>query len=452
MCKREDKVFKSNSSFYQAYIYLNRDDMESMVKAEKMYEELYKDQKTASACVNQYVACIRICTCMQCSQAMKERYFTKAERVEEVLENQCTLDLEQMKIVYANRFYLYMRRGDTAETYRTYIMLPDELKYEYACAQYIVRMFAENGEPEKAQEYLEQLSKRYGETKELMELRAEVAGKVSNAATLKRPADLVNEENNIEILHNALLQIRKLQGASIAKVRLGNSVVGECMIEAHLLYMVLYAALALEQYGNLFKYNGHIAGEDTYNKWFQVLFNGRNKEIYDYYVMDQSQEGTTQGTLDNGYEGIGRLDNAVYHGDRMIGIVEGLILRSADRASIELHTRKIEGYNSRHVSTAFVLIYADNDNPLELWNKYISYLKEISYDNSWEMVELVEKEKLVENVLDADILRNDCKFICMTKHKCRTSKDEIHKYHILLDFNKYADVQEAKDARKVKKR
>ena len=224
------------------------------------------------------------------------------------------------------------------------------------------------------------------------------------------------------------------------------------MIEAYLLYMVLYAALALEQYGNLFKYNGHIAGEDTYNKWFQVLFNGRNKEIYDYYMMDQSQEGTTQGTLDNGYEGIGRLDNAVYHGDRMIGIVEGLILRSADRASIELHTRKIEGYNSRHVSTAFVLIYADNDNPLELWNKYISYLKEISYDNSWEMVELVEKEKLVENVLDADILRNDCKFICMIKHKCRTSKDEIHKYHILLDFNKYADVQEAKDARKVKKR
>ena len=59
----------------------------------------------------------------------------------------------------------------------------------------------------------------------------------------------------------------------------------------------------------------------------------------------------------------------------MIGIVEGLILRSADRASIELHTRKIEGYNSRHVSTAFVLIYADNDNPLELWNKYVQLFK-----------------------------------------------------------------------------
>ena len=152
--------------------------------------------------------------------------------------------------------------------------------------------------------------------------------------------------------------------------------------------------------------------------------------------------------MKNGRESVGSLDNAIYHGSRVVGIMEGLILRSCDKTSIELHVRKIEGYNPMHVSTAFILIYADTDNPDELWKGYKEALCNISYSGQWEMVEMVEKDVIEAEILNNDVLKSDCRYICMTRHRCRTTGDEIHKYHILLDFKKAADVEEAKKARK----
>lgn len=239
------------------------------------------------------------------------------------------------------------------EVLKTYAILPNELRYEYACAQYIVKMFAKNGDMERAEEYLGLLSDRYGESEGLKRLRVETAKIESTKLVLERPADIIYSDYSIEALQNALLRISKLQDPECAKLRI------EATHEAHLLYMVLDVARLMEQYSGLLKYEGEIAGENTYNKLFQILFNQKNQEIYDFYAMDQTQEGTATGTLKNGRESVGSLDNAIYHGSRIVSIMEGLILRRCEKASIELHTRKIEGYNPMHVSTVFILIYAD---------------------------------------------------------------------------------------------
>lgn len=298
---------------------------------------------------------------------------------------------------------------------KTYAILPNELRYEYACAQYIVKMFAKNGDMERAEEYLGLLSDRYGESEEIKRLRVETAEIRSAKLVLERPADIIHSDYSIE---------------------------------AHLLYMVLDVARLMEQYSGLLKYEGKIAGENTYNKLFQILFNQKNQEIYDFYAMDQTQEGTATGTLKNGRESVGSLDNAIYHGSRIVSIMEGMILRRCEKASIELHTRKIEGYNPMHVSTVFILIYADTANPVALWNRYRKILREMHYCGQWEMVEMVDKDVIEAEILNNDVLKSDCRYICMTRHRCRTTGDEVHKYHILLDFKKAADVKEAEDVRK----
>lgn len=101
-----------------------------------------------------------------------------------------------------------------------------------------------------------------------------------------------------------------------------------------------------------------------------------------------------------------------------------------------------------HVSTAFILIYADTDNPMESWNKYKEVLSEMPCLGQWEMLEVVDKDEIEAEILSHDILKSNCRYICMTKHRCRSTGDEVHKYHILLDFKKQADVKEAKIARK----
>lgn len=439
---QEEKVLLSGSLFYQAYIYLNRNDMDSLLKAEKIYGDIFQEQKVKGAYINQYCACVRICTSSECSEEKKEEYLAKAKRIEDDIEEKCKLDMEEKKILYENRFFLYMSLDDMPEVLKTYAILPNELRYEYACAQYIVKMFAKNGDMERAEEYLGLLSDRYGESEGLKRLRVETAEIESTKTVLERPADIIYSDYSIEALQNALLRISKLQDPECAKLRI------EATHEAHLLYMVLDVARLMEQYSGLLKYEGEIAGENTYNKLFQILFNQKNQEIYDFYAMDQTQEGTATGTLKNGRESVGSLDNAIYHGSRIVSIMEGMILRRCEKASIELHTRKIEGYNPIHVSTVFILIYADTDNPVALWNRYRKVLREMPCLGQWEMVEIVEKDIIEAEILNNDVLKSDSRYICMTRHRCRTTGDEVHKYHILLDFKKAADVKEAKDARK----
>ena len=103
------------------------------------------------------------------------------------------------------------------------------------------------------------------------------------------------------------------------------------------------------------------------------------------------------------------------------------------KEKIEQHIRKIEGYNARHVYTTFVLIYSDTDSPIELWDKYMNSLAEIEYSGMWKMEALVKKENIEKEILNNDLLKSDSRYVCMTRHKCDATGDEIHKYHILLD-------------------
>lgn len=444
---QEEKVLQSGPAFYQAYIYLNRNDMDSLIKAEQIYGDLFVEQRSSEAYINQYAACVRICTSPECTEDKKEEYLAKAKIIEDGIEGKCELSMEGKKILYENRFFLYMSLDDMPEIMETYAALPHELRYEYDCAKYIVKMFARNGDMERADEYLGGLSERYGDSEELIHLKEEVKEIGNSKVVLERPTDIVNVDYSIESLQNALLRIKSLQDMDCAKLRLMNSVL-PATHEAHLLYMVLDVARQMEQYSSLLKYGGKISDENSYNKMFQILFNQRNQEVYGFYAMDQSQEGTAAGTLKNGRESVGSPDNMIYHGQIPVSIMEGLILRGCDKASIELHIRKIEGYNSMHVQNAFILIYADTDNPMELWNAYKEVIQDISYYGQWEMFELVDKDKIEKEILNHDVLKSNCRYICMTRHRCKSTGDEVHKYHILLDFRKDANVKEAKAARK----
>ena len=85
-----------------------------------------------------------------------------------------------------------------------YATLPNELKYEFACAQYIVKMFAKNGDLDRAEEHLKVLSERYGDSEDIKHLRVEIAGIESAKIPFEKPSDIIISDYSIDTLKNVL--------------------------------------------------------------------------------------------------------------------------------------------------------------------------------------------------------------------------------------------------------
>lgn len=181
----------------------------------------------------------------------------------------------------------------------------------------------------------------------------------------------------------------------------------------------------------------------------QILFNQRGKDIWDYYLKDQTFEGTANDKLKSGFQSVGRIDLLICHKNDSIGIIETIKLKKADYKNIQKHIRKIFGYNSANVPTAFFLILADMSKPGKFWEKYensiLPRMIEETQGNDWHITE--KKSQRDIELIKHSIVRKPM-YLCMTCHACDSTNQTLHLYHIMVDIQKAAAKKEAVDARK----
>lgn len=439
-----------SSIFYKALIYLNKDDLESLKKAEQLYYTCISHKKTnanSASYINYFVACVRICTHTDISEAEKSKYIQKAENLAKEIRNRDVLLIQDQKVLFINEMHLYIMLNDHLKFWISASMLPAELKYDFSCAKFVIQMLISENKSKRAEEYIYELILRYGETNEILQLQRELEEAV---VSLERniPIARYNELPEIEKYRYTLNCLKNLSEMESALVRLNKDNL-ENPAEANLLEFVLNAVQQMEQYSDYLICNSETRNEDTYNKFVQILFNQRGKDIWDYYLKDQTFEGTANDKLKSGFQSVGRIDLLICHKNDSIGIIETIKLKNADYKNIQKHIRKIFGYNSANVPTAFFLILADMSKPGKFWEKYeniiLPRMIEETKGNDWHITE--KKSQRDIELIKHSIVRKPM-YLCMTCHACDSTNQTLHLYHIMVDIQKAAAKKEAVDARK----
>ncbi len=440
----------TSSIFYKAFIYLNREDLESLKKAEQLYYTCISCKgvnANSASYINYFVACVRICTHEDISETEKREYIQKAENTAKEIRNSDMFLISNQKIFYINEMYLYTMLNDHLKFWKSASLLPTELKYDFSCARYVIQMLIIENENNKAEEYINELILRYGKTNEIGQLQRELHEKVV-IPERNIPTALYNESSEIEKYRNALNSIKNLSEMDGALVRLQKNNL-ENPVEANLLEFVLNAVQQMGQYSDYLIYNSKTRNEDTYNKFVQILFNQRNKDIWDYYLKDQTFKGTAGDKLKSGFQSVGRIDLLICHKNDSVGIIETIKLQGTDYNNIQKHIQKIFGYNFANVSTAFLLILADMSKPGEFWEKYensiLPRMSEETKGNVWHFTGQTSQEDI--ELIKNGIVRKPV-YLCMTCHVCDSTNQTLHLYHIMVDIQKAAAKKEAVDARK----
>ena len=458
---REEEVLNDTEEpaarFYQGLYYLNQDDAESLKKAEQIYGEMAEEtEETASkrdaeeaVLVNRLAACVRLSTHKDTGERAKRQYVRTAEQLLEEIETAFDLTWEGKRILYSNMLFLYEHLKDHEKFWALYGRLPEPMQDSEECTVPSVRMYAAEGEWDAAEKHLSRLMVRYGETERLIQLKQEIfrakAGKTGEQ--IHTWQGVLGAEFGLSQMVHAYNKMKTLSERDCALLKFQKDDL-EYPEELNLLEMVADAALKLEQYSGSWMYDGKTAEEDEYSKWIQILFNQRQKEIWDFYLMDQTQEGTATGMRKNGRTGRGSMDLAIYHGSRMVGFVESIKLSRLNRSEMEKHVRKMMGYNFARVKTGFLLVYSDSKHPAELWKRYRESMKEIlerTGGNDWHMTGETSSKEL--GLLHQGKIP-EMSYLYRTSHECRSNEQRMQIYHLMIDVRHEAAIQEAKAARK----
>ena len=127
-------------------------------------------------------------------------------------------------------------------------------------------------------------------------------------------------------------------------------------------------------------------------KFKDAIENERNSfvssilEAQGYYVKDQSLWGKS-----NEGKSPGEIDIFVRQSNgEPFSIIEALNLDSLNKSYIDLHLKKIFGYDPNGLKHNFILVYSTAKKFSELWNKYIKYMPIVEYPYTF--VEFREKE------------------------------------------------------------
>ena len=128
----------------------------------------------------------------------------------------------------------------------------------------------------------------------------------------------------------------------------------------------------------------------------------------------QSESGLSSGELDIKIENFNRLT---------IGIFEGFNLSYLDKTTISRHLKKIFNYDANGLKEDYIVIYVDSSSFVELWSKYLNYLKDIDFNYP-----------LVSEVKDLSELYSpgsEMK-ICLSQHERNSEKCRL--FHIFLNM------------------
>ncbi|MEN6462672.1 MAG: hypothetical protein ABFC94_15050 [Syntrophomonas sp.] len=112
------------------------------------------------------------------------------------------------------------------------------------------------------------------------------------------------------------------------------------------------------------------ATEDERNTYIASLLEFAGYQIQDQTRRGRSHEGKNAGELDIFVRKIN---------GEPFAVVEAFNLGSLDKSYIDLHLKKIFGYDSNGLTQNFVLIYSKAANFNSLCNKYFNYLSSVNY-------------------------------------------------------------------------
>ncbi|MCD4821884.1 MAG: hypothetical protein K8R11_07425 [Methanococcoides sp.] len=107
-----------------------------------------------------------------------------------------------------------------------------------------------------------------------------------------------------------------------------------------------------------------------------------------------------------------------------ISICEAFILKSLNRTVIDLHVTKIFGYDSNGLTPNFILVYAESQDFINLWTKYLEYIPDISFDY-----------QLVEGIKDVSEQHSECTDIKVALAKHERNGSFVDVYHIFVKMN-----------------
>jgi len=135
----------------------------------------------------------------------------------------------------------------------------------------------------------------------------------------------------------------------------------------NLLDLVIFCASEIQSKHRVLNNN-----EDQFNGLIHSLLSK------DFIAESQSQRG-----LSSTGKSFGELDLAIYtkEDNYPLGILEAFILSGIDRSVISNHLKKLTvSYDPNGLTRNFVVIYSKSDDFHDLWNKYLEYVSEFSYE------------------------------------------------------------------------
>lgn len=440
----EKEIINGNNSFYKGCIYLNSNKIEDIEKAVKIFEKYLEDKKSVSGVLNYFIACVLMVIRNIDSENLYNKYLLKAKEVEKSLHRNYTLSQHEMKILYVNELYLYEEIGDNSSFWFTYRNLPDELRTDYECAQYIIKMYYVIGDTEKAELLLNEIEEIYGQTEEINKLRQNEKEYIVNKPEVKAINE--QEEDIVIKIKSALDKLRNVSENDLALIRLNKKC--DKPEEVYMVSMIISVVKQLNAYSYNLLRNRHTAEENTYNRTLKVLFNDAYTEFLDFYMTDQVQEGTTGTTEKNGENGSGSIDLMVTRRNENLCIIEGIKLDSLKKRYVLEHIMKIYGYNAEGVDVGFMLIYSTSINPAKLWKRYVSYLEEISKQGKPKDCSIKSIKTADElEIINKGFIKTNNMFICMTEQYFEKSGTSMNLYHVLIDVAKKDQIKAGKEAR-----
>lgn len=152
--------------------------------------------------------------------------------------------------------------------------------------------------------------------------------------------------------------------------------------------------------------------EDQRNTFISTILEARGHYVKDQTRWSKSAEGKASGELDIF---VRQSDGTPF------AIIEALNLDSLKQDYTALHLNKIFKYDANGLEINFILIYATAKKFIELWEKYLEFIKRFNYEAS-----------TFENFEEIDFGYSKIK---IGKAKHIVNKKQTFLYHIMIDLN-----------------
>lgn len=154
------------------------------------------------------------------------------------------------------------------------------------------------------------------------------------------------------------------------------------------------------------------ASEDERNTFIASILEASGNSIKDQTRWSTSHAGLSAGEIDIF---VSELDGKPF------AVIEALNLDSLRKDYIELHIDKIFKYDTSGLPQNFILVYSTATNFTTLWEKYIEFISNHSYNYDFVKFETVTDYKFAElKIGKAEHLRNN---------------EKIFLYHLMINLN-----------------